>query len=125
MIYKVFFARCCAGAVSTWELRILDLRKFTSYIQYVLGTCTRHIHCAVIPEMNSELQGAQICMDKAEKRSLLVGPGRGRYVQRKGRSVRAGKCPGEGWYLNRVEGIVGGKLVVEEIWEDFLKKWYK
>lgn len=45
-------------------------QEIYSYIQYVLGTCTRHIHCAVIPEMNSELQGAQICMDKAEKRSL-------------------------------------------------------
>lgn len=49
------------------EGRDFGPQEIYSSIQYVLGTRTRHVHCAVIPEMNSELQGAQICMDKAEK----------------------------------------------------------
>lgn len=65
-------------------------------IQYVLGTRTRRVHCAVIPEMNSELQGAQICMDKAEKWSLIVVLGEAGMSRGRAASVRAGKCPGEG-----------------------------
>ena len=49
------------------------------------------------------------------------GPGRGRYVQRKGRFCQGRQVSWRRWYLNRVEGIVGGNEV-EEIWEDFPKE---
>lgn len=61
----------------------------------MLGTRTRRVHCAVISEVKSELQGAQICMDKAEKRSLIVVLGEAGMSRGKAPSVRAGKCPGE------------------------------
>lgn len=97
LIYKVFFCQVlCWCCINMGEGRDFGPQEIYSCIQYVLGTCTRHIHCAVIPEMNSELQGAQICMDKAGKRSLIVVLGEADMSRGRAASVRAGKCPGEG-----------------------------